>query len=304
VCEKYGYNYFLYDGKGKTEHYKKADDAITKIKDKKCVSDEEIDTLKQVVDEHRSVFSSPKDALLTSNSLYAYVESEIPVYLLFDAEDLQSEYGFGGTGTHSIVAIGHTMKNGELADFIVHDVSFAPFVKISRKLVDEKLIDSIVILPSEIKIRYELARRRIIEWLLQFYETGLFHESNKILSKDELVKRRKDVIDKYFFRAFLMKSQRLKFWYTMNDYPEYFRDMIARADFPKYIWTFEIKTREIPNNKCMGHIIIDATSDKNGNTESAVLVNMPNYKMYYQNGERKTLPPQQENEFPLFRAMS
>lgn len=218
------------------------------------------------------------EAIMDSELLYAYIESEIPVYLVFKWNDLREELGCGNPSEdyHTVVAIGHTLdETGNVSKFIIHDVSCGPFLEISKKMVDENLQEAIVLLPKDIKIRYEsildLLRKRIFKNIFVYY------------------------------RPFLMRSQRIKFWYTNKHlYPFEVQSMYSQADFPRYVWVFEISTPELKkNNKCIGQIIFDATKAN----DNIVLINFPKYRSWYNNGkfmEKHVENPEFES-FHLFK---
>ena len=200
------------------------------------------------------------EAIMDSELLYAYIESEIPVYLVFKWNDLREELCCGNPSEdyHTVVAIGHTLdETGNVSKFVIHDVSCGPFLEISKKMVDENLQEAIVLLPENIKIRYEsildLLRKRIFKNIFVYY------------------------------RPFLMRSQRIKFWYTNKHlYPLEVQRMYSQADFPRYVWVFEISTPELKkNNKCVGQIIFDATKPN----ADIVLINFPQYRLWYNNGK-------------------
>ena len=233
---------------------------------------------KKIYQFHNSDNENFDEAIMDSELLYAYIESEIPVYLVFKWNDLREELGCGNPSKdyHTVVAIGHTLdETGNVSKFIIHDVSCGPFLEISKKMVDENLQEAIVLLPKDIKMRYEsildLLRKRIFKNIFVYY------------------------------RPFLMRSQRIKFWYTNKHlYPLEVQSMYSQADFPQYVWVFEISTPELKkNNKCIGQIIFDATKPN----DNIVLINFPKYRSWYNNGkfmEKHVENPEFES-FHLFK---
>lgn len=230
------------------------------------------------------------EAIMDSELLYAYIESEIPVYLVFKWNDLREELCCGNPSEdyHTVVAIGHTLdKTGNVSKFVIHDVSCGPFLEISKKMVDENLQEAVVILPKDIKMRY----KNVLDSLINIWK-GMF----KIISED---------YSKIgYYRPFLMRSQRIKFWYTNKHlYPLEIQSMYSQADFPRYVWVFEISTPELKkNNKCIGQIIFDATKLN----DNIVLMNFPKYRLWYDNGklvEKHVEDPEFES-FHLFRDQS
>lgn len=207
--------------------------------------------------------------LMDSKLLYAYIESEIPVYLVFKWNDLRKEHGCGKPSKefHTVIAIGHTSdETGNISKFIIHDVSCAPFLEISKEMIDENLYEATVLLPNEIAMRHE------------DYLSTLSKITHKMFpnSYSEIV-----------YRPFLMRSQRIKFWYTnKNLYPSEVQNMYSQADFPRYVWVFEISTPKLKErNRCIGQIIFDAT--ESNKSMGLVLMNIPKYRSWYNNGDLK-----------------
>lgn len=228
--------------------------------------------------------------LMDSQILYAYVESEIPVYLVFEAEAIAEELGYKGEPIdcyHSVVAIGHTLdKNCNLSGFIIHDVNYAPFVEISEKFVNENLVEAAVLLPKDVNIKYEYFLRlaketnttsfnETIEKLISFYNFMYEKFSNASLK----------------IRPFLMRSQRIKFWFTNKSlYPQEICDMYSKADFPKYVWFFEIWNLNLQSDRrCIGHIVFDATISES--STGLILMNFPKLRVWSQNKEKIFITP-------------
>lgn len=232
------------------------------------------------------------EAIMDSELLYAYIESEIPVYLVFKWNDLRKELGCGNSSKdyHTVVAIGHTLdETGNVSKFVIHDVSCGPFLEISKKMVDENLQEAIVLLPKNIKIRYESALKNLLS-----------SDVYKVINNTVL----KDSSQLVYYRPFLMRSQRIKYWYTNKHlYPLEVQSMYSQADFPQYVWVFEISTPELnKNNKCIGQIIFDATKPN----DNIVLMNFPKYRLWYNNGElvEKHVEDPEFESFHLFRDQS
>ena len=234
-----------------------------------------------------------KDPLMDSDTLYAYIESEIPVYLVFKhstyrerlklQENSNEEYQY-----HAVVAIGHTLdKRGNYSDFIIHDVNYIPFLKVPKEIFDEELMEAIVLLPEDI-YTYETVKQTLENIIIPNYNEKLdniFKENSKLI-----------------FRPFLMRSQKVKFWYTnKNLYPLEVRNMYSKADFPKYVWVFEIGTLELKEkNKCIGQIILNATASRKEKDMGLVLINFPKFRRWYQNKRLKRV----EIETPAFDSLS
>jgi len=246
-------------------------------------------------------------SLMDSDTLYAYIESEIPVYLVFDFKDLltlpvyskwkQSEEEENTEekprSHHAIVAIGHTLnKKGEL-DFIIHDVDLSPFVIISQDFINKNLKEALVVLPEDI-VHYTFIKKTFEKLLPDLLRID--NHLNSLLPINELK-----------IRPFLMRSQRIKFWFTdKKKYPSNeIRQMFSVAEFPKYVWVFELsnnKTRE--KNQSLGHIIFNASVLAKELTP--VLITSPNYLLWYENGNlqdsSKDIPDSfYDDGLPLFR---
>ncbi|MFA0823331.1 MAG: hypothetical protein ACC612_10635 [Methanomethylovorans sp.] len=239
--------------------------------------------LQSLYDSLRNYSGDSESFIMNSDLLYSYIESEIPVFLTFKAEDLGEELNYNGEPVdeyHSVVAIGHTLDdNGNVPEFIIHDVSYSPFVKISRNFIDEKLVDAMVVLPEDIMIRFE-------HLMSHNFSSELFGKIVKqilpLFSSEEI-----DILfssGKIQIRPFLMSSQRIKFWFTNKYiYENDVCDLYSKADFPKYVWFFELRNPELSDNyKCSGHFVFDATMDSS--FKSLVLVNLPTFRLWYRNG--------------------
>ena len=275
LFQKYNYSAHYYLGKKKKEMYDACENQISKCNE--CL-------LEQFYSIFRNLENDLKETLMTSEILYSYIESEIPVYLVFESKALAEELDYKGETTdpyHSVVAIGHTLDDKYAnSHFIIHDVSYAPFKTISKQFVDNNLMEALVLLPKDVNIRYEhldtesnsskLSNNKSLKIILEAYNRRfdkIFVGSLKI-------------------RPFLMRSQRIKFWFTNKElYPQKeINNMYSNADFPKYVWVFEIKTSNInENNRCIGHIIFDATTSKSA--KGVVLINLPKHRLWFQNNE-------------------
>lgn len=276
LFQKYNYSAHYYFGKKKKEMYDACEDQISKCNE--CL-------LEQFYSIYRNSENDFKDPLMTSEILYSYIESEIPVYLVFESKALVEELNYKGETTdpyHSVVAIGHTLDDTyDNSHFIIHDVSYAPFKTISKQFVDNNLVEALVLLPKDVNRRYD------------YFVTEPF-SSNSASNKNSLKKTLKAYnkrFDQIFvgslkIRPFLMRSQRIKFWFTNNElYPQKeINDMYSNADFPTYVWVFEIKTSDIKEkNQCIGHIIFDATTSED--TKGLVLINLPKHRLWFQNNK-------------------
>ncbi|MCK4798454.1 MAG: hypothetical protein KAT05_13825 [Spirochaetes bacterium] len=232
-----------------------------------------------------------KKTIMNWDVLYAYIESEIPVYMVFKWDDLRRKHQCGepSDSFHSVVAIGHTLdEKSNILNFIIHDVSCAPFLEIPRNMIDECLQEALVFLPEDVNVRYEDLQTILLK-VIKMYNI-LF---------DNILKEGMNPP----FRFFLMRSQRIKFWYTNQKiYPPDVIKMYSQADFPHYVWVVEIGTPELKEkNRCLGQIIIDATSIKR--SMGVVLLNLPKYRLWYQNSELKEerLETPAYSDLPLFR---
>lgn len=276
LFQKYNYSAHYYLGKKKKDFYDACEDQISKCNE--CL-------LEHFYSVFRDSENDFKESLMTSDILYSYIESEIPVYLVFESKALAEELDYKGETTdmyHSVVAIGHTLDDKyDISHFIIHDVSYAPFKTISKKFVDNNLFEALVLLPKDVNRRYE-------HFITESFSSNSL--SNK-KSLKKILKAYNSRFDQIFMgslkiRPFLMRSQRIKFWFTNKDlYPQKeINNMYSNADFPKYVWVFEIKTSNIKeNNQCVGHIIFDATTSED--TKGLVLINFPKHRLWFQNRE-------------------
>lgn len=282
---KFSYSAHFYLGKKKKELYENCEKQISQCKDegKDCI----ISNFYWVF---RDIEGDLSETIMDAEVLYAYIESEIPIYLVFKWNDLREELKYGGPSEdyHSVVAIGHTLnEKGTVSNFVIHDVSCAPFLEISKKMIDENLVEALVILPEDVKMRYEHTQNLILK-IIKMYNV-LFDNIFKAGLK-------------WTFRPFLMRSQRIKFWYTHKKYPPAVRNMYSQADFPKYVWVFEIGTPELKeNNRCIGQIIIDATKPED--SMGLVLMNLPKYRLWYQDSVlmEESLEIPTFKDLPLFK---
>jgi hypothetical protein len=112
-------------------------------------------------------------------SLYAYVESGLPVILGVDTSDLEWWKGAREQGYHSIVAIGHTMNNNDIDKFIFHDESAFPYVTLTiedllkawhipRKYeyTDITVRELLVAVPAEVSLAFHRVYQQFSGWLL------------------------------------------------------------------------------------------------------------------------------------------
>lgn len=225
--------------------------------------------------------------IMDSKVLFSYIGSEIPVYLHFLTRDLKEELKYTGDINneefHSVVAIGYNLdENYNVSDFIVHDVGFSPFVKISKKFVDTKLINSLVLLPNDMRIRFEVYENQIGK--LKKY----LHNFDECFEEDSNPK----------FRSYLMSSQKIKFWFTNSMlYPLEICEMYSQADFPKYVWLFELNFSERGDSTtCRAHIIFDATLNNDIDpyidpddcltSSGIILAIFPKFNFSIQNGKK------------------
>lgn len=292
LFEKINLSQHFYIGKKKKEFYNNCEKQI--IECENCLSKiykNEGCILKHFYDLYRKHQKDYETPIMDWRVLYSYIESEIPVYLVFDYDDLKEEIHYKGEplpneSYHSIVAIGHTLdENGSCSHFIVHDVNHAPFIKISKRMIDENLLEAIVLLPPN-TCRFDDALE-------------VLKKTAKIYNEIENILRDSSHI---ILRPFLMRSQRVKFWYTNKElYSPKICQMYSHADFPKYVWVFEISTPELnKEHQCIGQIIVDANIS---DTVGLVLVNLPKYRFWYQNkiSEDEIMEKPSFKSLPLFR---
>jgi|GEM_PF-2608710 len=279
----YSPNYYL--GKKKQEYYEACEGQISK-----CEKNDPDCSIGSFYWMYRETQEDINELLLDWEVLYAYIESEIPVYLVFKWNDLRKRLNCGKPDEdyHSVVAIGHTLdEKSNVSNFIIHDVSCAPFLEIPKDMIDNELYEALVILPSDVTIRYEKVQI-ILSKIIKMYNT-IF---DTILEGGS----------KLFSRPFLMRSQRIKFWYMNNIYPTEVREMYSKADFPPYVWVFEIRTPKLKEkDRCIGQIIIDATKPEE--SMGLVLMNFPKFRLWYENKVMMEPPIEKAafEDLPLFR---
>lgn len=130
------------------------------------------------------------------NTVYAYVESGFPVILGVDPSFLpwwkNKHHGY-----HSIVAIGHTMKDNKVDGLIVHDESTYPYQEITFDqlmkawhvyIESEKKImrvggkifrEALVATPFNLNFSYDKAAREFSSWLRFCEKVGILNEKVK-----------------------------------------------------------------------------------------------------------------------------
>ncbi|WP_301664623.1 hypothetical protein [Methanoculleus frigidifontis] len=234
LIEKLGYSYYYYYGNCKQDLY---DDIERKFESGECKQECKLKHLYDHIWREKKNYN-----LMDSSVLYPYIESEIPVYLVFKYADLLNIPGYPATehdsgnppdDCHAVVAIGHTLDdNGEIDTFIVHDVSASPFITIPRDFIDTCLLEAVVILPEN-TYHYNFVRLLLTKTV----ETiALFDDKIRGIIAD----------GKIIYRAYLMRSQRVKFWFTdRTKYPEQITNTFSRADVPQYVWVFEMSNPEL-----------------------------------------------------------
>jgi len=275
LIEKLGYSYYYYYGKCQQALYEEIEGNFESGECKRGCK------LKHLYDH---IWRENKNNnVMDWSVLYPYIESEIPVYLVFQYADLLKIPGYpiaepdNGNQSelwHAVVAIGHTLnENGEIDNFVVHDVSASPFLTIPREFIDACLLEAIVILPED-TYHYNFVRlllTKTIETIARFDDT--IHE---IVADGRII-----------YRAYLMRSQRVKFWFTdKTKYPEEITNTFSIADVPKYVWVFEISNPELKKlDHSVGNIIFDASiSNKN---PGPILISLPKFMLWYEDGKRE-----------------
>lgn len=228
--------------------------------------------------------------LMDSKVLYSYIESEIPVYLVFNIQDLHSLPSYPKSESnddyHSVVAIGHTSnEQGNYDGFIIHDVDIAPFITLSREFIDDHLQEALVILP------HDVLHFNVVDELLK-------KPLEKLMEIDERIRDSSKTRD---IRPFLMSSQKIKFWFSNADFPKDIIRAISRSDFPKFVWVVEISNEEYKkNNSSLGYIMFNASvSEKKFDP---IFIISPNFLLWSQNG--KVIAERKETLYeslPVFR---
>ncbi len=124
-------------------------------------------------------------------SLYAYVESNLPVIIGVDTNDLEWWAGAREQGYHSIVAIGHTMNKNDIDKFIFHDESAFPYLTLNiedllkawhipRKFeyTDLTVRELLVAVPAEVSVAFHRVYQQFSGWLLALIAKGLIKPSD------------------------------------------------------------------------------------------------------------------------------
>lgn len=203
--------------------------------------------------------------------IYTYVESHIPVLVVFDSANNQ--------GAHMMVIVGHTfdscawwpeanehyyqklpygsyLKSSSWVGFIGHDDNFGPFLNFPREL--ENIQTVIVPLPTNITLRAELINpiiRRIIG--NKYIKDGV--RLTGTIWSDCLLKHLEE--GKLLFRTFLVS--RAEFLDNINEsnavkaIKDFYNDFLM----PDIFWITEVSVPEIFSQQRyrLGEIIIDAT---------------------------------------------
>lgn len=298
LFEKYNFGAHFYIGSKKKKLYNYLDTKLPEWEEK-INNDVDYFLIQDLYNSYRESESDQDFTQMNSKILYAYIESEIPVYLVFDADVLAEELGYSDAPVdyyHSVAAIGHTLdEKSNLLNFIIHDVNQSPFVEISEKFVNENLYEATVLLPKEVKVKYEYFLQNSEDSdTIKYSETIEYLISLcNFIDRETLMNRQLKI------RPFLMRSQRIKFWFTNKSlYPTEICDIYSKADFPPYVWFFEIWNLDLEDNrKCIGHIVFDATISED--STGLVLINFPRLRMWSQNNEKmKEIP-----EIPTFHCL-
>lgn len=218
---------------------------------------------------------------ITSDNLYAYIESELPVYLVFKTRDLWWWGDRGDERFHAIVGIGHTLDgSGKLDYFICHDVSHSPYKLLPVSAVNEKLYEAIVVLPPKVNVTFEDAYHTMISSAFGFNEL-LKEKLKRELSLDVGEKiGRGEVV----FRSMLVSSTKVKEWYSdptgFYGVRETTKTLYRDAELPTYSWLFELKEKGRTDNRNFAQILINATEG----SPKPCLINFPDGALRYRNG--------------------
>jgi len=196
-------------------------------------------------------------------SLYSYVESGLPVIIGVDTKDLPW-WNTNTSGYHSIVVIGHTMKDGIVDGFIVHDESKYPYqvLTINELLssfhgVDEfsSIREFAVAVPSKVGLRYEYAYQQWLAFKAKISNLNLLNwRINRINSFRPILMS----LEEFTNHIFMEKH--------INNYGEAWTlliDIFRRIEFTKYSWVFlfyqSVENRM--NEKDVGFFLRDATRE-------------------------------------------
>ncbi|WP_456475494.1 hypothetical protein [Candidatus Pyrohabitans sp.] len=236
--------------------------------------------------ENPEIESFPEYQRMDSSNLYAYIESELPVYLVFKTKDLWWWDEQGDETYHAIVGIGHTLdENGRLDYFIAHDVSYGPYRLLPVDTVDEKLVEAIVVLPPKVNVRFENAYFSMI-----FSAFGLNDLLKEKLKRDLTLDVREKIENgEVVFRSMLVSSTKVKEWYS--DPTDFYgvrkttRDVYISAELPTYSWLFELKEKGRRDNRNFAQILINATEG----SPKPCLINFPDGALRYRSGLEEML---------------
>ncbi len=218
---------------------------------------------------------------MDSSNLYAYIESELPVYLVFKTEDLWWWGDQGDETYHAIVGIGHTLdENGRLDYFITHDVSYGPYRLLPVDTVNEKLCEAIVVLPPKVNVGFENAYLSMKSSVFEFNDL-----LKGKLKRDLTLDVREEIENgEVVFRSMLVSSTKVKEWYS--DPTDFYgvrkttRDVYIYAELPTYSWLFELKEKGRRDNRNFAQILINATEG----SPKPCLINFPDGALRYKNG--------------------
>lgn len=113
--------------------------------------------------------------------LYAYVESNLPVIIGVHTNDLSWWTGARTHGYHSIVAIGHTMRNNKIDGFVFHDESVRPYTVLKKNQLlkawhvpkedvkpefqELNIRELLVAVPPEVTLPFHRAFQQFEQWL-------------------------------------------------------------------------------------------------------------------------------------------
>ena len=207
-----------------------------------------------------SFYINNSEALLDDDrmlmELYAYVESGLPVIVGVDTRDLAWWNGAREHGYHSIVAIGHSMKDNMTDGFIFHDESALPYQMLNSSDVlkawhiprllefsDTTVRELLVAVPPEVSLPFHRVFQQFQAWLLTLIVKGIVNLRD---------------FSNLEFRPILIPS----FFLFVTPKEIMFSALRDLETMPKYLWCIYLFDRGAEKNDlehAKGFFIRDAT---------------------------------------------
>lgn len=240
-----------------------------------------------------SYFNSEKTPLGDEelmNTIYAYVESGLPVIVGVDVSKLEW-WDNHPHGYHALVLIGHTMdKKGNITGFILHDESMFPYLTITKekllqawRVANEEEIkrEAVMTVPSMVLIPFETAHSIVSGTITELMELEIpsvrYQMRPLLLHESEL-----EEILPNFFKGNLLKQ--------LIDY-----GLKEFGNLPDYMWVFFLHSTGTHRleEKADGIIFINATTSPQPillSTSQITLMISPDNKLYRLSFDKKQNP--------------